>query len=135
MIRELQKPDVMKTSRFYFDADSVDAGADDELRCHPLKHHQDMLAVDGKESIRLYPAQMITGNGDFYCIEFGFWGQRGEHHCGRACEAYTPRNGKNGRCKFSKNLYDYLADEAVLLKVDGSLVEHAAAGTNAFTKA
>lgn len=41
-------------------------------------------------------------NGLFYFKEFGTTGEVGEG-CGKSCKIYEPRNGINGRCKFSNN--------------------------------
>jgi len=109
--------------RFYYNADQYDRNDGDELRCHPLAWHRDEMEGEEQER-RLYPAKMETGSGTFYCTEFDAICGKGDdlNPCGRLCDAYEPRNGKNGRCRNSKNFYDAVKEQAVVLRVDGKRI-------------
>lgn len=111
--------------RYYFNADEIDAGHDETL-CYSLAHHIDLLAMDQKSEVRLYPAQRIVGTGDFWCSEFDFWGEKGDAYkpCGKACDAYEPRNGKSGSCRHSGHLYDSDHTKPIILKADGTIQLH-----------
>lgn len=105
---------------WYINAQEVD---NDETVFYTLEWHLDVLRSDGDPHRVLYPGFPMRGTGDFYCLEHGFHGKRGDdfHACGRACAEYEPRNGKNGRCRHSRDVYDYDAKKPMLLKPDGSL--------------
>lgn len=90
----------MKKSRYYF------CDGDDES-CRPLsvirKYIQDMQL----KQITIYPALMMIGEPYFFCSFHGECGSSDEDSpCGLACGSYEPRNGKNGRCRYSKNCYE-----------------------------
>lgn len=120
-------------SRYYFNADEYDRtdgdGDDGEgQRCYTLKYHLSLLRDGEQPHLRLYPATALRGTGDFYCVELGFAGNTrmpadDYDKCGVRCDSYTPCNGKNGRCKHSRALYEANEGEAVLLNRDGA-VEH-----------
>ena len=84
--------------KYYFD--SMDGEA-----CYPKDYFEEQLGKDLTE-MKLYPAKMIKGELVAWCSIWGepFETQRGD--CGKDCDKYKPRNGKNGRCKFSKNCYE-----------------------------
>lgn len=112
-------------ARYYWNADEFDHSDGEDLLCRPLSFHLEVLLEDVLTHVRLYPAVMEKGTGDFYCDEFDFVGNSrmasaDYHQCGRACDAYAPRNGKSGRCRYSKPVYD--TAPAVLLKRDGTVV-------------
>ncbi len=108
--------------RFYFNANAIDQGHD-EAMCHEIGHHLDLLKMDQLPEVRLYPAKMDTGLSVFFCREFGELGEKGES-CGRQCDSYAPRNGKNGRCRHSANTYDIVHDKPIILKADGTIQIH-----------
>lgn len=49
-----------------------------------------------------------------YCKEYRQVGSKSES-CGKECPKYTPRNGKNGVCKFHSPCYEH--DKEILIKV------------------
>lgn len=118
-------------ARLYFNADEYDAtdgdGHDGEgQRCYALKYHLDLLLDDVLTHVRLYPAAAMRGTGDFYCVELGFNGNTklpaDEYDkCGARCDSYTPCNGKSGRCKHSRPVYEAVVSQSVLLKRDGKV--------------
>jgi hypothetical protein len=95
----------------YFDAAAVDK-EHDELFCYPLEHFRDMLDAQ-LPTMRLYRAKADTGSGTFFCREFGEVGLKGES-CGRQCDSYEPRNGKNGRCRHSAHCYEPTTEVVVI---------------------
>lgn len=54
----------------------------------------------------LFEAKIVKNSGFFYCINFQEVGESGSSGCGKECVEYTPRNGKNGRCKYSGQVYE-----------------------------
>ena len=77
---------------------------DEEGHCYTLDYFIEQLD-EVNEEITVYPAVMMTGESFFYCRKFSEVGGVGEG-CGKICETYKPRNGKNGRCVHSKNCYE-----------------------------
>jgi hypothetical protein len=63
------------------------------------------MKEEGIDEIELIEAEMEAGTGYFYCTQYGECGIVGES-CGKFCDEYKPRNGKNGRCRFSANTYE-----------------------------
>lgn len=111
--------------KYYWNADEFDHSDGEGLSMYPLAYHLEVLLQDALTHVRLYPAVMQKGTGDFWCTEHDFVGNSrmvssDYDRCGRACNEYEPRNGKSGRCRHSAPVYD--TAPAVLLLRDGSLV-------------
>ncbi len=85
-------------ARYYF------ATTDGE-NCFPIDHFRDEMRQQGITEMQVYPAKIQIGEDYFFCQEFGEPGLKGEG-CGKDCESYDPRNGKNGRCRYSANCYE-----------------------------
>lgn len=73
--------------------------------CYPLQYHYDYMKENGISEMVVFEAKRETGTGYFFCQEFLEVGEVGES-CGKSCEQYAPRNGKNGRCKHSGYVYE-----------------------------
>ena len=86
----------------------------DEERCYTMKSILDWMKDEGMEILTIYPAKMMTGDSFFYCSVHGECGEVGEG-CGRLCKEYNPRNGKNGRCRHSRNCYEALNDQPIII--------------------
>lgn len=56
------------------------------------------------ERLEVFKAVIDTVTGFLYCKHFGEIGEVG-FGCGKECSYYTPRNGKNGRCRHSAHTY------------------------------
>lgn len=67
------------------------------------------------KEMELFEAEVDYNTGYFWCDIFWEIGESGEG-CGKMCEKYIPRNGKNGRCRFHKNTYSQ-TDKIKLLKL------------------
>lgn len=79
----------------------------DELLCFPLKTIRDALKEsDDLDEVEVIEAKIVTGVGLYFCDEFRQVGETSDGYCGKSCEKYSPRNGKNGRCRHSKNTYE-----------------------------
>lgn len=76
---------------------------DDEM-CYSLKYWQD-YANEHKIKVDLVEAKIETGVEYFFCKNFSKVGIKRESDCGRSCEGYSPRNKKNGRCRYSVGCY------------------------------
>lgn len=81
-------------------------------RCYELSHHYDYMEENGLKELEVFEAKILRGGGYFFCKYFYECGESGE--CGKICEAYKPRNGKNGICKYHRNLYEQTDKKLVL---------------------
>ena len=79
--------------------------ASDDEQCYTLKWHKQLMKEYGIDRIELRLARRVTGEGFFYCKHFFEVGISGDN-CGIQCEEYSPRNGKNGRCRHSGYCYE-----------------------------
>lgn len=73
--------------------------------CYPISVHKDIMRFDEISELEVFEAKRETGTGYFFCTEFLEVGEVGEG-CGKQCDSYKPRNGKNGRCKHSGSTYE-----------------------------
>ena len=87
----------------------------DSEMCYNKEHFQELMVEYDISEIEVYPAKMLIGELVAWCTKYGdaMETQRGD--CGKDCDLYSPRNGKNGRCKYSKNCYEAI-DKPVILK-------------------
>ena len=90
----------------YFDA--IDAEA-----CYPMDIHRDNMEADDVTERTLCRALPIPTSQAFYCREYGEVFEGGVGVC-HGCDAYEPRNGKNGRCRFHTHCYE--PGEAITVK-------------------
>lgn len=70
--------------------------------CYPFIYFSDELTEENPE-IEVYEAIVEKMNGIFWCKEEAFCGDGTKEHCGKQCQSYKPRNGKNGVCKHHTN--------------------------------
>jgi hypothetical protein len=84
--------------RFYFRED------DDEV-CYLKKQIIEDMKEEGLTELKIFKAKRVTGESYFWCTANQETGEVGEG-CGRFCYHYKPRNGKNGRCRYSGHCYE-----------------------------
>ena len=72
--------------------------------CYPIDYYKELIINGEYKEIELTEAKIEYGTGYFFCTEYLEHGEVGEG-CGKVCEHYSPRNGKNGRCRYSNNVY------------------------------
>lgn len=77
-------------------------------------------SLDDKSTFEIIGAKIQYGSGCYFCSFHGEVGEAGDG-CGKSCKEYTPRNGKNGRCKHSNNCYSpegetYIIESGILTK-------------------
>ena len=58
----------------------------------------------------------IPGDGTFWCKEDGEAYESSESYCGIQCHAYSPRNGKSGRCRWHSAAYSPTGKTVVIKK-------------------
>jgi hypothetical protein len=87
--------------RYYFEDQESERG-------YAKDHFIEEMKERGITEMKVYPAKMIKGEDFAYCTEYSEPVETGAGDCGRFCEFYKPRNGKNGRCRFSSNCYEAL---------------------------
>jgi hypothetical protein len=88
----------MRLARFYFCEHEAET-------CRPLKSIREWMLQEGIERRTVYPARIMYNTDYYYCTEYQEIGEVGQD-CGKICKKYEPRNGKNGRCRYSNNGYE-----------------------------
>ena len=102
------------STKLYFDADRWDQG-DDSILAYPADLHLDEITGSEVPERRLYRARVEKGGNYFWCRAHYEVGEKGEG-CGRQCDDYEPRNGRNGRCRYSAPCYEADRSEVLVLK-------------------
>ena len=74
--------------------------------CATIEVHIEYLKEHELKELELTEAKRIIGSEFFYCSSFNEVGDKGESHCGKDCGSYKPINGKSGKCKFNKPVYE-----------------------------
>jgi hypothetical protein len=85
----------------------------DEEYCYTKKYWKEFMKENSLDSIELVEAKRDCGNEYFYCRFHHEVGMVGEG-CGKQCDAYKPRNGKNGRCVHSGYCYETTENKIIL---------------------
>lgn len=90
---------------------------DDSERCYSIDYFKKQLNERELSEMTIYPAKMVKGELVAWCTKFddAIETQRGD--CGKFCDLYKPRNGKNGRCKYSYNCYEPIEDKPIVIKL------------------
>lgn len=88
----------MSKEKFYF-------REDDDERCYLKKDIIEDMRDGGITSLKIFEAKRMTGESYFWCSLNQEVGEVGQG-CGKYCSQYKPRNGKNGRCRFSSHCYE-----------------------------
>jgi len=72
-------------------------------RCYTLDYFKDLIKEGGYTSIKLELEKRDTGGGTIYCKSEGDCFESSYGICGKFnCKEYSPRNGKNGRCRYAE---------------------------------
>lgn len=103
----------MKKYKFYFEVG-------DWEQCLPLDYFEERLKESDAKELHIVGAVIDYGGDGMYCSESGETMYKGEGECGLSCSLYKPRNGKSGRCCYSKNCYRD-SGEAFVLTESGVL--------------
>lgn len=88
---------------------------DDDERCYLKKDIIEYMKEKGISKLKISEAKRVIGESFFYCTIFQDTGEVGQNYCGVLCEEYKPRNGKNGRCRFSDNCYEPTGKTIILI--------------------
>jgi hypothetical protein len=84
-----------------------------------------LIDLEGRESIKLELEKRDKGSGFINCQSSGDVFEQGEGCCGKFnCKEYSPRNGKNGRCKHAEVAFTgtgrfFILDKKGLKEVQG----------------
>lgn len=79
--------------------------SDNDENCYTKKEIIEQMKEDGLTKLKIFEAKMQRGTETFFCSSYDECGIVG-FGCGKNCEKYKPRNGKNGRCSYSTNPYE-----------------------------
>ena len=77
----------------------------DDERCYQLCDIINDANNSGLDEIEVTEAKRVTGESYFHCTVYQEIGEVGQD-CGKQCSQYKPRNGKNGRCRYSGYCYE-----------------------------
>lgn len=88
----------------------------EEEMCYGLATIKDEMRMDGIKELEVIEAEIDRGTGMFWCMELQEIGDKADSGCGKMCDSYKPRNGKNGICKHHRNTYSY-TDKVMTIKV------------------
>ena len=78
----------------------------DDERCYRLNTIKALMDDAGINEMEITEAKRITGEPFFYCTKYKAMSEVGDT-CSRLwCADYSPRNGKNGRCRYSGYCYE-----------------------------
>jgi len=88
----------------------------DSENCFTKEHFIELMEGRCISELKVYLAKIMYGSGYFYCQKYGETGESSEGTCGKWCESYKPRNGKNGRCKYHSNPYE-ASDKPITIKL------------------
>jgi hypothetical protein len=77
---------------------------DDEVWCAYLPTIKEEMEERGLTEAKVFEAKSIKNDEFIFCEEVYEWSERGE--CGKWCDSYAPRNGKNGCCRHLGNGYE-----------------------------
>jgi hypothetical protein len=104
------------SKRYFIHEDSELYNGDSDIEyCYELETIKNMMSYHKIKEINVLEAEMIKGGDFFFCAEYSEVGEKYES-CGNVCKGYKPRNGKNGRCSHSHNVYDK-TDEILTIKI------------------
>jgi hypothetical protein len=82
---------------------------------YSLSYFKEYMRNNAINEMEVFEAEIEHGTCYFFCHEFNEIGEVGEG-CGNKCKKYVPRNGKNGRCKFSGPVYSP-SEKSIILKI------------------
>lgn len=88
----------------------------DNERCYTINGIKELMNENEINKLVIKEAKRITGQGYFYCSYFQDCGEVGQN-CGKQCSEYSPRNGKNGRCRYSGYCYEQ-TDKKRIIKIN-----------------
>lgn len=85
-----------------------------EENCYPLSYFKQEMKDNGLSKMTVFEAKADKSNDYFYCKEYNEVGEKSEGGCGKVCDKYKPRNGKNGRCAHSGYCYEPTDKEKII---------------------
>lgn len=79
--------------QFYFENEDAEI-------CYTEDYWKDHMRMEGTAKIEVMQAVPDKIPGIFWCKNDAFCGDDSSQTCGKQCNAYAPRNGKSGCCKY-----------------------------------
>ncbi len=83
-----------------------------------VDYWEKIMKEDDIEKLTLYPAQIERKSPAFWCKFHDEISEKGQDHCGKECDGYSPRNGKSGICKHYRNPYIPRDGEKIVLTLN-----------------
>lgn len=85
---------------------------EDAENCYPEAWFQQKMKEEELEEITVLEANKSKEKEYIYCTAIDSCGE--SSGCGKQCEDYEPRNGKNGCCKHRRTMYEH-GEEVMLI--------------------
>ena len=79
---------------------------EDSERCHERSYFVSDMKDAGIKEMIVYKAKQMPTKDFFWCTEWGDAMETGDPYCGNSCDGYSPRNNKNGRCRFHTHCHE-----------------------------
>jgi hypothetical protein len=89
---------------------------EDSERCHELSYFKSDMKDAGVKEMSVFRAKAVPTVDYFWCSAADEACEKSETLCGKICEDYQPRNGKNGRCRFHSHCYEP-GEKRIIIKV------------------
>ena len=77
----------------------------DSETCHNKQYFIDYMEEHNLKKFEVYEAIKETIGGYFWCNKLELCCDDIEGTCGKWCKDYTPKNGKNGCCKYYSKIF------------------------------
>ena len=95
--------------QFYFKNEDAEV-------CYTEEYFKNYMEQEGITKIEVMQAVPDKEKGIFWCKHEAFCGDDSSESCGKQCNAYAPRNGKSGCCKYYTTTI-YLHGELITLRL------------------
>jgi tagatose-1,6-bisphosphate aldolase non-catalytic subunit AgaZ/GatZ len=89
---------------------------EDSENCYTGAYFQHKMKEEEITELTVLEAIKSKEKQYIYCTEVDTCGEASE--CGKQCEAYEPRNGKNGCCKHRRAIYEHGKEVTLKLKLN-----------------
>lgn len=92
---------------------------EDAYQCFTKEYFIDEMKENNLDEMKLYEAVRDDDSEFFWCQFEEEAAEKSETTCGKDCEAYKPRNGKGGICKYKRHLHEF--GRELIMKASGSV--------------
>jgi hypothetical protein len=90
----------------------------DEEHVFPMSRFLIEMKEQGIKELKVFKVKPEIIPDVFYCHYVDEFCMKSDEPCGKTCEEYSPRNGKNGRCRHHDVWSHEPTDEFIILKLN-----------------